>query len=78
MNQQHISTHAAPGANVTPRRKHVLRQPRVQHLTGLPRSSMYAEIKKGTFPRPVKLSARAVGWLSDEIEDWLQRQIDCR
>lgn len=56
----------------------VLRRPAVEHLTGLPRSSIYAEIKKGKFPQPVKLSARAVGWLSDEVEKWLQRQIDSR
>jgi prophage regulatory protein len=56
----------------------ILRRPAVERLTGLPRSSIYAEMKKGSFPRPVKLSARAVGWLSEEIENWIKRQITDR
>ena len=31
---------------------------------------------EGTFPKPVSLGGRAVGWLEAEIQDWLQRRIE--
>ena len=39
--------------------------------TGLPRSSLYAKVKEGNFPRPIKLGARAVGWRVDDVEAWI-------
>ncbi|ALP64013.1 AlpA family transcriptional regulator [Paraburkholderia caribensis] len=56
----------------------ILRRPAVEQITGLPRSSIYAEMKKGTFPQSVKLSKRAVGWFSGEIDMWMQRRIEGR
>ena len=54
----------------------VLRLPDVRQITGLSRSSIYAKAKEGTFPRPIGLgSAYAVGWLSDEVEAWLEAQV---
>ncbi|GAA5784347.1 helix-turn-helix transcriptional regulator [Chitiniphilus shinanonensis] len=56
----------------------ILRRPQVQQRTGLSRSSIYAELQQGSrwfdasFPRPVKLSARCVGWLEAEVEAWVQ------
>jgi prophage regulatory protein len=29
-----------------------------------------------TFPEPVSLGGRAVGWLEAEIQEWLQRRIE--
>lgn len=29
-------------------------------------------VKSGTFPRPIRLSARSVGWLSTEVDAWLK------
>jgi len=29
----------------------------------------------GTFPHPVSLGARAVGWVESEIESWISRKI---
>jgi len=46
----------------------ILRLPDVKALTGLSRSSIYLHIKQGTFPSPVSLGARAVGWPSNEID----------
>lgn len=40
-------------------------------MTGLSRSSIYLQIKKGTFPVQVKLSTRSSGWLWSEINGWL-------
>ena len=53
----------------------ILRLPAVKARTGLSRSTIYLRIKDGTFPTPVNLGARAIGWLETEIQDWLEGQI---
>jgi prophage regulatory protein len=54
----------------------ILRLPEVKKSTGLSRSTIYLRISQGTFPKPVSLGGRAVGWLEAEIQDWLKRQIE--
>lgn len=49
----------------------ILRRPKVEAKTGLSRSTIYARTTKGTFPKPVQLGPRSVGWFEDEIEAWL-------
>lgn len=39
--------------------------------TGLSRSSLYAKVKGGHFPRPIKLGARSVGWRAEDIDAWI-------
>ena len=53
----------------------ILRRKQVETRTGLSRTSIYEAVAAGTFPRAVKLGARAVGWVESEINDWLERQI---
>ena len=50
----------------------VLRREEVSRLTGLARATLYAKVADGTFPRPVRLGARSVGWRALDISDWLQ------
>ncbi len=50
----------------------VLRRPAVEAVTGLSRSTIYAMMAQGTFPQPIKLGARAVGWPESEIAAWLE------
>ncbi len=47
----------------------------VEFRTGLSRSTIYQKIAEGTFPAPIRLSAQAVGWLSHEIDDWIEQRI---
>jgi prophage regulatory protein len=54
----------------------ILRLPEVKKSTGLSRSTIYLRISQGTFPKPVSLGGRAVGWLEAEIQEWLQRRVD--
>lgn len=49
----------------------IFRLPKVKEITGKGRSSIYADIKDGTFPPPVKLGARAVGWKSSDVYEWM-------
>ncbi len=53
----------------------ILRRKQVQARTGLARSTIYLHIKNGTFPRPVPLGPRAVGWLESEISDWIAERV---
>ena len=54
----------------------IIRLPKVMSRTGLSRSTIYLRISQGVFPKPVNLGGRAVGWIEEEIQDWLQLQID--
>jgi prophage regulatory protein len=54
----------------------ILRLPDVKRSTGLSRSIIYLRIAQGTFPKPVSLGERSVGWVEAEIQEWLQRRID--
>lgn len=53
----------------------IMRLEEVMTVTGFKRSSVYKYMAMGTFPKPVPLSARAVGWVSTEIEDWIQARV---
>jgi prophage regulatory protein len=33
---------------------------------------------EGTFPKPVKLGARAVAWVESEVEEWILARIEER
>lgn len=53
----------------------ILRRKQVEARTGLARSTIYDRIKAGTFPAPVSLGAKAVGWIESEIDAWLNARI---
>jgi prophage regulatory protein len=52
--------------------KRFLRLPAVIDLVGIKRTAIYDRIQKGTFPAPVQLGPRAVGWDEDELAKWQQ------
>ena len=54
----------------------ILRRKQVEARTGLSRSTIYLRVNQGTFPKPVNLGARAVGWIESEISDWLTHRIE--
>lgn len=49
----------------------IYRLPQVREATGLSRSTIYDALLKGTFPAPICLGARSVGWLADDVESWI-------
>lgn len=53
----------------------ILRLPEVKKLIGLSRSSIYLRISKGEFPKPISLGSRAVGWLTEDVDRWLEEKI---
>lgn len=48
----------------------LMKLPDVMRETALGRSSIYAAIKAGSFPRPVRIGRRAVAWRAEEIAQW--------
>ena len=53
----------------------VLKRPAVQNKTGLSKTHIYVLIAEGKFPKPVHLGGRAVGWVDDDVQAWLDGQI---
>ena len=57
----------------------IIRMPEVREMTGLSKSGIYKLLRAGppnTFPRPVKLGQRAVGWRKSDLEAWLASRPD--
>lgn len=53
----------------------ILRLQAVKQLTGLSRSTIYAYIQQGHFPKQVSLGPRMVGWSQSDIDSWIQCRI---
>ena len=53
-------------------RSRLIRLSVVLSRTGLSRATAYALMDAGEFPRPVRLSSRAVAWLEGAIDDWIE------
>ena len=54
--------------------RRLLRLPAVLERTGLGRSALYVLMKAREFPRPLRIGARAVAWLEDEVEEWIRKR----
>ena len=52
----------------------LIRLPQVKAMVGLGTTAIYDKIKKGEFPRQVKLG-RLSGWVESEVQDWISQQI---
>ena len=57
---------------------HILRLPKVKERTGVSRATIYALMARDQFPKPIPLGARAVGWLSSDIDAWIEQRIQAR
>ena len=52
-------------------KERLLRLPDVKRRTGLSRSTIYAYISAGEFPKGIRLGARCVAWAESEIDSWI-------
>lgn len=52
--------------------KQLIRLPDVIIMTGMTKSTIYAKIKHGEFPRPLKISYRHVAWDKCEVTHWIE------
>jgi prophage regulatory protein len=53
----------------------LLRFKQINEMTGLPKSSVYALIKKGEFPSPIPITPQTVGWISTEVSEWIASRV---
>ncbi len=56
-------------------RRKFLRLPAVKASTGLSKSSIYARIAEGTFPKQIPLGPRLVVWVESDIQNWIAEQV---
>lgn len=56
----------------------IIRLKEVIESTGLVRSTIYKYIAEGSFPKPVSLGDRCVGWVDSEVHDWILARIEER
>ena len=66
-------------------KKRFIRLPEVLSRTGYGRTSIYRKMEDGSFPKSVKLGgppkdpsifdSRAVAWIEDEVEQWIESRI---
>jgi prophage regulatory protein len=63
-----------PETKIGPHR--VLRQPQISSKVGIRRSTIYALIARGLFPKPFEIvpGGRAKGWLEADIDEWLAKR----
>ena len=75
--------------NITPKPKHrFIRLNEVLSRTGYGRTSIYRKMEEGTFPKSLKLGgppkdpstfdSRAIGWIEDEVDQWVESIIEER
>lgn len=63
--------HATPAAQLG----RLLRRAEVEALVGLGRSSIYAMMAEGRFPRPVRVGRGAVRWPEAVIQAWVAARL---
>lgn len=51
--------------------KRLLSLPEVEMMVGLSKPTIYRNISNGTFPRPLKVSARRVAWDLVTVNEWI-------
>ena len=66
--------------------KRFIRLPEVLTRTGYGRTTIYRKMEDGSFPRSVKLGgppidpnvfdSRAIAWIEDEVEQWIESMIE--
>ena len=54
--------------------KFILRMKDVVEIVGVSENTIRNWINQEIFPKPIKLGPRAVGWRSEQIEDWLHER----
>lgn len=53
-----------------------LRLKDVMKRTGLGRSTIYELMGAGKFPKQIHLTERAIGWVEDEVHDWIVQRLE--
>ena len=60
------------------KKTYFLRLPELIERIGYRRTAIYEKIEEGSFPRPVQLGPRAIAWVEEEIQEWMNERISER
>ena len=61
-----------------PYERRILRLDEVEIKSGFKRAHIYNLMRKGQFPKALRLGVRAVGWDSIEIDQWIAERLNNR
>ena len=53
-------------------RPSILRVQEVSRRVGLSRTTLWRLAKRGEFPQARKLTAKTIGWLESDVEEWIE------
>lgn len=53
----------------------VIKLPEVLEIVKCSKAKVYSEMKKGKFPKQIKLGDRSVAWVMADVREWLDQQI---
>jgi prophage regulatory protein len=53
----------------------IVRKKELPRFTGLQRTAIDDLIRVGSFPKPIPLGKRSVGWLESELLDWQRARV---
>jgi prophage regulatory protein len=53
----------------------ILRLQEVIFLTGLSRTTISKLIAKGEFPNPISINTPTLGWIENQVIDWLRLKV---
>lgn len=56
--------------------RRIMRLKEVIHVCGIGRSTVYSWMNQGKFPKCRRIGGGTVGWDSEEIQQWINRQLD--
>jgi len=56
----------------------IIKLSKVTSMVPLSTASIYRLIKKGEFPKQIKLGERSSGWMLEEVERWIENRINNR
>jgi prophage regulatory protein len=61
--------------NVMTELNRILRKKNLPQFTGLQRTAIDDLTRVGSFPKPIPLGKRSVGWLESELLDWQRARV---
>ncbi|WP_404375513.1 helix-turn-helix transcriptional regulator [Vreelandella aquamarina] len=54
----------------------LLRRSEVLARCAFSNSTLHRLIKRGEFPKPIKLGSRAVAWIESEVNGWIRQRVE--
>jgi len=61
-----------------PQHELVLKKPTVLNRVGMSAPTLWRRVKDKSFPQPISLGGRSVGWLESEVNEWIKARAALR